>query len=299
MKASSPAKKKNKWSITKKRNQPKEEKVIHFQMLSNPKVQRWKGWEKYQSCHKLFQCPLWTFQPYFLVAWTFSPTSPSKQICLNFYVWIFWGSDKRELWKIVSMTMGWSTVSTHKEGPVRLKSKMECYEPKSSHHRNRKSQKAHRGNGWDKEHHSYKNNYQMILINDVLHRELGQGKVQVLFFIKHDICLTFVRPPWPPWDFLASENCTNALKLQKLSKWKVVVSTDPPGSETSFVSFFTHFAKRTLSKEDNFDSKICDEFKSYRFQSVRAAHRKWDDLVEEHNRSHVEVKHKILKKRNV
>lgn len=179
MKASSPAKKKNKWSITKKRNQPKEEKVIHFQMLSNPKVQRWKGWEKYQSCHKLFQCPLWTFQPYFLVAWTFSPTSPSKQICLNFYMWIFWGSDKRELWKIVSMTMGWSTVSTHKEGPVRLKSKMECYEPKSSHHRNRKSQKAHRGNGWDKEHH--KNNYQMILINDVLHRELGQGKVQVLF----------------------------------------------------------------------------------------------------------------------
>ena len=183
MKASSPAKKKNKWSITKKRNQlnspTKRGKSDPFSNAIKPQGPKVKSWEKYQSCHKLFQCPLWTFQPYFLVAWTFSPTSPSKQICLNFYMWIFWGSDKRELWKIVSMTMGWSTVSTHKEGPVRPKSKMECYEAKSSHHRNRKSQKAHRGNGSDKEHH--KNNYQMILINDVLHRELGQGKVQVLF----------------------------------------------------------------------------------------------------------------------
>ena len=32
--------------------------------------------------------------------------------------------------------------------------------------------------------------------------------------------------------------------------------------------------------------------------SVRAD-RKWDDLVEEHDRRHVEVKHKILEERNM
>ena len=58
----------------------KERKSDPFCMKSKPKVRRWKIWGKYQSCHKQFQCPLWTFQPYFLVAWTFSPTSPSKQI---------------------------------------------------------------------------------------------------------------------------------------------------------------------------------------------------------------------------
>ena len=50
-----------------------------------PKFQKWTNWGKYQSCHKQFQRPLWTFQPYFLAAWTFSPTSPSKWICKRIF----------------------------------------------------------------------------------------------------------------------------------------------------------------------------------------------------------------------
>ena len=62
-------------------------------MIPKPKIQKWTNWGKYQSCHKQFQRPLWTFQPYFLAAWTFSPTSPSKQICKRmfeiFFMWTF------------------------------------------------------------------------------------------------------------------------------------------------------------------------------------------------------------------
>ena len=34
-------------------------------------------------------------------------------------------------------------MSTHKEAPMRLKSKMECCDGKSSHHRKRKGQEKH------------------------------------------------------------------------------------------------------------------------------------------------------------
>ena len=117
--------------------------------IKSPKSQTEKV-EKYQSCHKQFQCPVWTFQPCFLVAWTFSLTSPSRQMCERETF-----SRKRKFWRIVRRwyasvsgtvrektkkrksckivaKMIWTiAVSTHKVVPSRHKSKMECYKAKS------------------------------------------------------------------------------------------------------------------------------------------------------------------------
>ena len=93
--------------------------------IKSPKSQTEKV-EKYQSCHKQFQCPVWTFQPYFLVAWTFSLTSPSRQMCKRK---IFPRKGKSR--KIVAKMIWTIAVSTHKVVPSRHKSKMECYKAKS------------------------------------------------------------------------------------------------------------------------------------------------------------------------
>ena len=57
-----------------------------------------------------------------------------------------------------------------------------------------------------------------------------------------------------------------------------------------FLNDFNDETDMIVEKRDNFDSQ-----RLQRLKRARASHRKRDDLVEEHHRGHVEVKHKILK----
>ena len=145
---SSPRKKiKNKCSITKTNQQnvpqPKQEKVIHFVWNQSPKF---GGSTKVviNSSNVHFELSNHISLSHELFLRHHLANKFTKCIWF-FYMNFSWGSDKRNSWKIVSIMMRWTSVSTHKEAPVRLKSKMECYEEaaNSSHHRNIKSQEVH------------------------------------------------------------------------------------------------------------------------------------------------------------